>query len=669
MSYADAWQALEPCWRGVLLFDGVSGDAFRAEVSSTIVDGVKARGFYRTTDEGFSNNATTSFVPGQTRYGADVDAEVLKNTTLRLSYDQENNFGTAPEALDALEELIRPGVAPIPGTPQDNSLTTIRAGLLQKIGKASVGVDWVRRDRDDNITNTSVLSDQLSTAVQVPVTDKLSLHAYNDLTLSSESDPLYPNRTTVGLDWQFHPDLALTFNNTYFSGGQFDKDLITSLGLKGSHTFATDTTLHGELTMLSDQFNPRGMGGRLGIDQDIRLGPGLDMDFSYEYVLSELFTTAAGEQFLQPFAVGSGASALPLTSGHSFSAGIDYTDNPDLNLGARIEHRTNDRGSNTVVTAKALGKINRDLTGLFSFQQASAANQTLSDLGVSRDIKLGLAFRNPNDDTFNGLLRYEFRQNPSLIPESLLVGRGTSSESHLLAAEGIYAPSWRWELYGKAGVRHSRTNLAQGLVADSTSPIAQLRLTHRFSYRWDVAAEGRWIGQPSAGFDEFGVNVELGYYLNPNIRLSAGYAFGEINDRDLGNSRSSDGPYLGVTLKLDNNLFKDFGFQRPSIPQQQESVIEQASTADDKATAAVESPEPPVVETAGESAEEIPETTSADITVEVPDSASELLVEELSVEPTLEELESVEGEAAEQAETLETSSVEVVDPIANQEER
>ena len=550
--------------------ENVSGNAYRAEVSGTLFGKVKARGHYRTTDKGFSNNATTSFVPGQTRYGADIDAEVSKHTTLRFSYDHEDNFGIAPQALEALDELIAPDALPEPGKPQDNSLTTIKAGILQKIGKASVGMDWVHRDRKDNIADTRIISDQLSTKVNVPVNKKLSLHAYNDLTLSSDSDPLYPSRTTVGLAWKLHPDVALTLDNTLLSGGEYDGDWITSLGVKGSHTFSSDTTLRGELTLLSDQFNPRGMGGRFGIDQGIRLARGLNMDLSYEYVFSEQFQTAAGEQFIQPFAVGPGASALTLTNGHSFSAGVNYTNHSNLNVNARVEHRTNEKGSNTVISANALGRINRDLTGLFSYQQASAANQKLSDLGVSRDLKLGLAFRNPKDDTFNGLLRYEFRQNPSTIPETLLIGRGTGSESHLLAIEGIYAPNWRWELYGKAGFRHSKTQLARNLVSSSTSPLAQLRLTHRLNYKWDIGAEARWIGQPSAGFDEFGVNAEVGYYLNPNIRLSAGYAFGAINDRDLGNSRSSDGPYLGVTLKLDNNLFKDFGFKKsPELKYQQ----------------------------------------------------------------------------------------------------
>jgi hypothetical protein len=551
----------------------ISGDAYRLELSGTLFERLYGKAYFRSTDAGFSNNATTSFVPGQTRFGAELDAKLTATTSLQFSYDQEENFGVAPRPLDTLEELIRPGLTPTPGSPVDNSLITIRAGIQQEIGKADLGVDWVHRDRRDDLTGDRIVSDQLSTSLVLPVAKNLSLHAYNDLTLSSESDPLFPSRTTVGLDWAVHPSVTLSLNNSYFSGGEFKGEFITGLGVKGQHTFSTDTTLRGEVTMLGD----RGLGGRVGIDQGLTLAPGLKMDFSYEYVFSNLFQTAASQQFIQPFAVGSGASALGLTGGHSFSAGITYDYNPDLQAGARVEHRTNEQGSNTVIVANVLGQINRDLTGLFYFQQASVANQALSGLGTSRDLKLGLAYRNPTDDTFNGLLRYEFRQNPSTIPETLLLGRGTGSEEHLISLEGIYTPDWRWEFYGKFGLRHSRTNLAKDLVGTSTVSLAQLRATYRFDYRWDVSAEARWIAQPSVGFSEVGFNAEIGYYLNPNLRLSAGYAFGDVADRDLGNSRSASGPYVGVTLKLDNNLFKDFGFSKPKVPQPRPSQSPTAS--------------------------------------------------------------------------------------------
>ena len=78
------------------------------------------------------------------------------------------------------------------------------------------------------------------------------------------------------------------------------------------------------------------------------------------------------------------------------------------------------------------------------------------------------------------------------------------------------------------------------------------------------------MNQPSAGYSETGFVIEAGYYISPNLRFSAGYAFGDANDRDFSGSRSASGPYLGITIKL-NELFDGFGIQKVAPPQQQEA--------------------------------------------------------------------------------------------------
>lgn len=549
----------------------VSGNAYRVEVEANPTDDISGRAYFQRADVGFSNNATTSFVPGQTRYGAEILAAVSSNTKLRASYDHEDNFGVAPRPLDLFEDLIQPGFSATPGNPVNNSLTTITAGVLQRIGDSEVSLDYVHRDRTDRLTGQDITTDQIRSTARIPLTRKLTLRALNETTFSSEIDPIYPNRTSVGLEYEVYPGVTIGLNNTYLTGGQFDNDFITSLDIAGQHTFSTDTTLRGQFSMMGDL----GMAGYFGVEQGLTLAPGLRADFSYEHVFNTaLQQTAASQQFAQPFALGSGASALGLTPGDSFSVGLAYTDNPDFQANARFEYSDTAQGTNTIITANALGRATRDLTVLASYQQASASNQTLAGLGTTRDLKVGLAYRNPDSDKFNGLLRYEYRENPSTIPDTLLFANGTGSTDHLISAEAIYAPNWRWELYGKFGWRHSKSYLAQDLIGTSSISLAQLRATYRISYRWDIGGEVRWIRQNSTGFNEVGASAEVGYYLNPNLRLAAGYAFGDVGDRDFGNSRSASGPYFGVTLKLDNNLFDDFGFGKNKVapPQQQESA-------------------------------------------------------------------------------------------------
>ncbi|MBD2018755.1 hypothetical protein H6F43_00975, partial [Leptolyngbya sp. FACHB-36] len=242
----------------------------------------------------------------------------------------------------------------------------------------------------------------------------------------------------------------------------------------------------------------------------------------------------------------------------------------------------------------ATGKLSPAFTALVRYQQANYANQLIADsgLGDTINLKLGVAYRNPIDDKFNALLRYEFRQNPSTIPDSLLFGSGNGSAVHLVALEALYAPNYRWEFYGKFALRNTRSYLAQDLLGTNAITLGQVRATYRLGYRWDIAGDVRWIGQSLTGFNEVGFVVEAGYYLTPNLRLGAGYNFGSVSDRDFGD-RDRGGFFVGLTLKL-NELFSGFGLQRPVPPQQQESVVQPVANQAPASPIPPQSTSPPV---------------------------------------------------------------------------
>ena len=542
----------------------VSGSAYRLEANAEIATGILARGYYRKTDTGFANDATISFVPGQTRYGAEVTGSVSDITKLRVQYDHEDNTGIAPREIDTLQDLFAPRNQAIPGSRVDNSLTTIAVGVQQRLGNANLDVDLLHRDRQDRLSpDSSGSSDQLRSRFTVPLSKTLTFLAQNETTLSSTVDPVHSDRTGLGLDWAIMPGVNLGLSQQFYTRGQLAGQSITNLNLRGEYKFGTDTTLHARYGILggADSWTTQ---GAIGVNQGWTISPGLRMDLAYEHLFGGFFgRTGAGIQFAQPFAVGQSASSLGLQGGDSYSVGLEYTGSKDFQAGARYEHRSSSSGSNTVISAAATGKISSSLTALARYQQANAANQTLTGLGDTSNLKLGLAYRNPNDDRFNALFRYEYRKNPSTIPDTILFGSGTGSEDHTIALEALYAPNWRWEFYGKYAMRHSSTTLSSDLVGTSTVSLAQLRATYRFGYGWDIVGEARWIAQPSVGFHEMGFVVEAGYYLTPNLRLAAGYSFGRVNDRDFDGSRSAGGTYLGLTIKL-NELFSGFGLQKPT---------------------------------------------------------------------------------------------------------
>ncbi len=546
----------------------MTGSAYRLEAEGRITPEIQARAYFRSANTGFANDATVSFVPGQTRYGGQVIGKISRTTHLRLQYDREENRGIAPQPVTAIGDLLNPGTQAVPGSKVDNDLTTISVGVDQQIGKATLGLDLINRHRVDNQPTQPLnqTSTQLRSRLTYPLTDKLTFLAQNELNLSSSQDLVYPNRTIFSLDWSVYPGIDIRLNHQLYSGGQYKNNSITSIDVDGNYKLARDTTLTGRYSVATDGGS---MQGAMGLKQGLTIAPGLRAELSYEHIFGNTFNrTGAGVQFAQPFAPGQSASSIGVSGGDSYSLGLAYTDNPNFQASARYEHRTSSGGNNDVLSASATGKVSPALTALFRFDRANTANQVLTGIGLGAtvNLKLGLAYRDPKNDNFNALLRYEYRKNPSLIPDSIFIGTGTGSEDHTFAAEAIYAPNWQWEFYGKFAIRNSTSYSAQDLVGVSTITLSQLRATYRVGYSMDLVGEARWISQPATGYTETGFLAEVGYYLTPNLRAAAGYAFGRVSDRDFAGTRSAGGPYLNVTVKL-NELFDGFGLQKIPPPQ------------------------------------------------------------------------------------------------------
>lgn len=569
--------------------DTQEANAYRIEAIGNISDRIGLNAYYRSVEPNFDNNATFSFSPGQTRYGASLLGKITDTTTLGVSYDVEENFGRAATGLVNFFDLFDPQPQARPGEALDNELKTFRAGVLQKLGFADASVEYVNRSREDRADNTlSGDAEQIVSKLKVPLTQSLTFQAQNEANLSG-SDPLYPNRTTLGLDWRAFDGVTFRLAHQWFDDTSLlEGNSLTTLDTLVDYNLAKDTSFNGRYSVLSG-FNGLQGQGALGVNHGFPIAPGLRMRLGYQYVFKNIFnSTAAGDRFPQYYAVGQTASSLGLFSGSVYAVGLEYTDNPDFKASGRFEFRDGSEGETTFISVGAAGKISPALTALVRFQQAGEANVFLpstvdnlggtsgvqfQELGDTANLKIGLAYRDPTNDKFNGLLKYEWRQNFDSIPENQFNGSSTAT-GHIFSAEAIYAPSWRWEFFGKYALRNGVTYF-DGERYDGTVNLAQARASYRLGYRTDLAVEGRWIGQDSnnnSDFDEFGVAVEGGYYLTPDLRVGVGYAFGSVDDRDFTGYRSEGGLYLNVSLKL-NQLIGGFGLQKPVPKQQQESEI------------------------------------------------------------------------------------------------
>lgn len=555
----------------------LQGEAYRLEANGILFENVLGRAYLRSAGSGFRNTATTSFRPGQTRWGAGITAALGATTQVRAQFDQETNTGVTPQVLTTAAALLNPGQEAVPGATVDNTLNTYNLGLEQKIGTATLGVDWVNRTLSDRIAGISRSAHQIVPRFSVPLGLNLTFNAQSDINLTSDVVPLYPSRTVFGLDWAVEPGVTLRLAQQFISGGGgILPGSITSLDVLTDYALGENTSLTSRYSLLNGYNGLTGQGA-IGLNHRVSLAPGLRATLAFERIFGDAFnTTLTGQQYAQPYAVGSGATALGLQAATSYAVGLEYTDNPAFQASTRFEYRDSSAGSNMLFSAAAAGKVSESITVLGRYQQGNYANQFITDrLGDTIDFKLGAAYRNPASDQFNGLLSYEFRQNPATTPDTILSGVSSGSSDHTLAMEGIYAPNWQWEFFGKYAFRYGQTNLNNSLSVSSGIHLAQLRAAYRFAYQWDVLGEVRWIGQPSASYSEVGLAMELGYYLTPDLRLGAGYIIGSANDGSFAGSgyRSASGPYFGIMLKV-NELLNGFGLQQVAPAQQADSYVE-----------------------------------------------------------------------------------------------
>ncbi len=540
----------------------VSGSAFRVEAEGQAADWLRARVYYRRAEDGFSNNATTSFTPGQSRYGVQATAKAGPQTEVTASIDREENFGKSVKLQPRFFSLFDPNPNVVVDEDLDNSLTTIRAGVTQGLGgESKLSLEYVNRNRDDKKGKLSDgNSSQIVTRLAVPIAETLTFRAQNELNLG-DSDDLYPNRSTLALDWAAYPGIKLRLAHQFLNGGLFGKKAITAIETISDYKLGENTTLTGRYSVISGTNGVNGQGA-VGLDHRWVVSPGFKVNLGYEHIFGNTFSrTGAGNRQETPYTVGQTGSILGLSAGDSYSVGFEYNGLENFKSSGRVEYRSAEEGNALLLSASALGKVTPELSLLGRFERAGASNQGLLDrFGDNLSLKLGLAYRNPKSDRWNTLAKYEYRENDKITPDA--IGTGSQSKSHLATLETIYSPNWKWEFYGKYAARLTDTKIGSGYSNNTFISLAQLRALYNFSYRWDAAAEVRWISQPSANYNGLGWALEAGYGVTPDLRLYLGYAFGSADDRDFTGYRSDGGLYGGINFKV-NSLFNGFGVQKP----------------------------------------------------------------------------------------------------------
>ncbi|MCY7390629.1 MAG: hypothetical protein LH647_03745, partial [Leptolyngbyaceae cyanobacterium CAN_BIN12] len=275
----------------------IGGYAYRFELLGTLTPGVVGKAFYRSVESGFVNNASASFTPGQTRYGAEIAAKVTPTTQATVQFDREVNFGIAPavRGITAITragfgDLFNPTTEPIPGSRVDNSQSTFRAGVLQKLGPIELGLDFVRRSRQDRVFPQLLEADtnQFVSRLNYPILKALTFRVQDERNLGSSPDPLYPNRTTIGLDWAADKDVTVRLAQQFIgSTAQLRDNSFTSLDILSDKRLSDDTTFTNRYSLING-INGWSSQAAMGMSHRILIAPGLRASLGLERISGDV---------------------------------------------------------------------------------------------------------------------------------------------------------------------------------------------------------------------------------------------------------------------------------------------------------------------------------------------------------------------------------------------
>ncbi|MGI9304509.1 MAG: hypothetical protein ACR2RB_17660, partial [Gammaproteobacteria bacterium] len=214
------------------------------------------------------------------------------------------------------------------------------------------------------------------------------------------------------------------------------------------------------------------------------------------------------------------------------TAGVHYTGH-DIKGSSTLEYRQDDGARDTTqwLTTNALDWRRDPNLGWLGKISLSFTEDDLSgnDEAKFAEVDLGAAYRPVFADQLNMLFKYTYLYDlPSL-------GQATTrpdERAHILAIDGLYDLSRRWEVGGKLAYKQNELRLARdsGPWFDSNARLAVARARYHFIRSWDGLLEYRWLDVRAADDDRQGVLLGIYRHIGDHVKLGAGYNFTDFND-------------------------------------------------------------------------------------------------------------------------------------------
>ena len=237
------------------------------------------------------------------------------------------------------------------------------------------------------------------------------------------------------------------------------------------------------------------------------------------------------------------------------SVGLEYLASLRFKSTARLEWRNDSSSDSWLSTAGFAQKLSRSWTILAkNYYQLTVPEGTPNQ--VQDRFSIGAAYRDTKANRFNLLTRYEFRieDTPGLLlgTPGLSLGTATDRRVQVVSTHGDVHPLRAWTFSGQYAAKfvNDRTEVSPARFGIH---LVSGRAGFDFAQRWDIGGltSVMWGGD---GGRRSALGGELGFELQKNLWLSAGYNATGFTDRDLVSSNfTTRGMFMRLRMKFDES--------------------------------------------------------------------------------------------------------------------
>jgi uncharacterized repeat protein (TIGR01451 family) len=483
--------------------------------------------------ENFFNPFGATVTPGATRGALSLESTPLNNSTFKLNLIEEMN---QTENVD--NERLTAGISWV-------------QTLNEKI-RLNFGYDL--RRFSDSKNDKTVVSNLFTLGAEYKPTDKIDLSVKREQNVG-EADPSYPNQTTFTANYRFTDSTKLFFTQRLANAAITPISDVSGTGFAASQarneTAIGVETRFGKYTSMSgryllengingtDSFAVAGLMNRLPVWKNISLELGFERAFHLK---------------------GNGESY------NNVILGANYLPNDSFRTSFRYELRDRD-GLGQIFTFGAAGEIKKGWTALGNFQYGNLSFENRQNKITNG--QLAMAIRPHDTDKYGLLFSYQRRDSYFSDGKNL----PNANKSDIISADGFHQTTKRLELYGRFALKFNgdgNQNLAYG---SSLTYLVQGRAQFQLTRSFDVAAENRFLYQPSSGSGRNWFGAEIGYWATPDLRFGVGYNFSRAQETFGFNSNNvfnKNGFYFVISSKM-SRLFNLFGTDKKGLASEEKA--------------------------------------------------------------------------------------------------